>query len=83
MVVYTCQRCWEYTTHINTHYDRHISRKFPCKKNPKPVNSKSTIIKPAKKHECKYCKKCFSKNSHMHRHIRPHSPFPAHFRGIF
>ena len=39
MVRYTCKRCGNFSTHIKTHYIRHLNRKKPCK----PLNSAITI----------------------------------------
>ena len=39
-VYYECSRC-NYTTNKKSHYETHVNRKFPCKPQSKPVQTKS------------------------------------------
>lgn len=79
MVVYRCKRCGWHTA-IRTHYVNHLNRKNHCKailSNTTVASLKSNLLNldsrsiPKKQdHSCIFCKKDFSKNSHMHRHIK-------------
>ena len=68
MVEYKCTRCNKIFNRKSS-YDRHLSRKYPCKINiPHNTEPKSDCTK--KKHECKYCNKEYTRLSSLHRHLK-------------
>lgn len=72
MPIYDC-RCCKYSTHIKTHYYKHLTTK-KHKKALKTENSNKTINKilepSAERNPCHYCSKSFTTKQAMYRHIK-------------
>tara|TARA_B100000963_G_scaffold360835_1_gene393378 strand:- start:250 stop:1089 length:840 start_codon:yes stop_codon:yes gene_type:complete len=75
MVIYTC-RCCDYTTHIKTHYNKHLKTKKHldlAEISPKLAKISHKLAKIS--HEnmnyvCKYCDKVFKHQSSLCKHIK-------------
>ena len=75
MVNYTCE-CCSFSTHIKSHYERHLGTNKHKKstQNQQKVNKKSTLsqqlVNPKSKFECRYCKRQFTTKQAMYRHVK-------------
>ena len=74
MVKHVCNRCQKQFNR-KEHYSNHVKRKYPCKVYmlgehvlPKK-EKKTTVFCTKKKFECMYCKKAYTRNSSLNRHI--------------
>ena len=74
MVKYICERCDKIFDHKGN-YQSHLNKKNPCKYTNIQKGTLRYIDRPDQhndliSYECKYCKKQFTTNSSMNRHIR-------------
>lgn len=69
MVEYTCARC-NYKTNNKRHYNDHLSRKIPCKKDKPHKLIKQNKYLKEQSWICDKCDKYFSTKSSLTRHIK-------------
>ena len=73
MPIYDC-RCCKYSTHIKTHYHKHLTtkkHKNSLKDKISNTNlSNETLEPPAERQPCHYCSKTFTTKQAMYRHIK-------------
>jgi hypothetical protein len=69
---YTCPKCKKYKTNRKSDYDKHLERKYDCRKRPRVYGSKTS--KPSNR--CPYCKNVYDTKNYIPQHIKkcPYAP---------